>query len=516
MAAKNRKCKVLLCVTHKDQYNGYSLVGYELARRVANHPDIQLSIYGFQRFYEAAPGHRTEMPACVDIYDAWAHENPKGTGFGFGEIEQYVMAHRPDVVVLYNDLMVVTELLKGLNKARAAGAVFKVVTLFDQVYLSQRRDLLTQMHDASDTIITFSKFWEDVFRGQHAVTKPTCYVHHGIDPMKRFPVNRVLARKYFNLRNDDWIILNLNRNQPRKRWDVCIQAFAEVLKTHHKEPIKLLVGTAVQGAWNILEIYERELRKRGLDMQEGMKHIVLLDNPQRMTDAAINVLNSSCDIGINCCDGEGWGLTCFEQAAVGIPQVASRVGGHKEFFDDDCALLVDPKMTYYVDHSRDSIGGEAQLCDYRDFAAKIIEYYENNALRSEHGRRARERILSKYHWDRIAHKFSAILLAVHRGQPVDNIDDDGNVTPTLASTVDVPAPAPPTSASVPAPAVTSVVVSAPAPAPASPVPAPTSPVPAHASHGKHAKSKKKKKDKDKDTLRELKSHLDKLLANAGG
>ena len=318
--------RVLFCVTHKGQFNGYALVGYELTKRLAKVPSIDLTIYGFQNFYEPAPGHRTDYPSNVTVYDCWNNENPKTAGFGFKEIKNFVKENPFDIILIYNDLMVVTELIKGLKEARDEGVKFKIITYIDQVYLNQRKDFLSIMDTNSHAIVTFTEYWQNILAEQ-GVTKPICYLHHGIDKMSRFPVNKSLARRYFNLREDDWIILNLNRNQPRKRWDICLQAFAEVLKTHRQHPIKLLVGTAVQGAWNLLEIYERELGKRVITMQEGMKHLVLLDNPQRMTDAAINILYNTADIGITPSCGEGLGLTCFEQSAIGIPCVLSRVGG---------------------------------------------------------------------------------------------------------------------------------------------------------------------------------------------
>lgn len=432
--------RVLFCVTHKDQFNGYSLVGYELSKRIAQNPDVELMVYGFQRFHDTTPGHRMDYPSNIKVYDAWANENPRSAGFGFAEVADYVKANKPDVVVVYNDLMVVTEMLKGLKTARAAGCVFKILLYVDQVYLNQRRDFLATINEEADAIMTFSSYWEDILVKQ-GITKPTCFLHHGIDHMSRFPIDRKIARRYFNLGENDFIISNVTRNQPRKRWDICMQAFAEVLKTHRQYPIKLLVGTAVQGAWNLLDIFDRELRKRGMTMQEGMRHIVLVDNPQRMTDAAINVLYNTADVGINTCDGEGWGLTCFEQAALGIPQIASYVGGHREFFTDDCAILVKPTMTYYVDASRDAVGGEAELCSYKDFADAIIKYFENPELRQEHGRKSRENVLKNYHWDDVAGKFDAILHAVHEGTPVSEakaVKRDSSVAAAVVEEEEIP------------------------------------------------------------------------------
>ena len=37
------------------------------------------------------------------------------------------------------------------------------------------------------------------------------------------------------------------------------------------------------------------------------------------------------DIGINTCDGEGFGLCNFEQAGVGVPQIVPKVGGFLDF-----------------------------------------------------------------------------------------------------------------------------------------------------------------------------------------
>jgi glycosyltransferase involved in cell wall biosynthesis len=205
------------------------------------------------------------------------------------------------------------------------------------------------------------------------------------------------------------LVLNLNRNQPRKRWDTCLQAFAEVVSRRPDAPIKLVIATDLKGAWDLLELYQRELRKRGADVKAGLARIVIPGHPQMLTDDETNVLYNLADVGINTCDGEGFGLCNFEQAAIGIPQIVPRIGGFVHFFDDSCAIMVDPVTSVYVDTTRDGVGGEAQLGRASDYADALLRYYDDAALRGRHGRAARARITSKFGWDTIADRFGTIV-----------------------------------------------------------------------------------------------------------
>eukprot|EP00877_Chromochloris_zofingiensis_P013073 jgi/Chrzof1/8019/UNPLg00071.t1 len=203
------------------------------------------------------------------------------------------------------------------------------------------------------------------------LTTPTNNLPHGVDPKQYYHIPKHLARRYFGLAAEDFVIGNIHRNQPRKQWPICIQAFAKVVAKHVGEPIKLLIGTALNGGHNLIEIYMRELTKHGLTLEQGLRHIVVLDHPQELSDFEINVLNNAVDVCINTCDGEGWGLCNYEAAAAGIPQIVPRIGGFLEFLDDTCSTLIDPKWTCYLDSGRDSVGGEAEICSYEDFARAI-------------------------------------------------------------------------------------------------------------------------------------------------
>jgi glycosyltransferase involved in cell wall biosynthesis len=418
--------RVLLFATHPYSSNGYSKIAFELAKELATKQDIQLTYYGFQNFQKNEQ-HNNErsLPQGVQVYDAFANEKNKQMGFGFEEVTDFVTLNKPDVCIIYNDMGVVSSILEGLKKVQ--NRKFKIMIYMDQVYLCQRKEYIKRLNEEVDFVICFSKFWEDCVKGQGLV-KPTGILEHGFNPAMHYPIPRRLARMYFNLKEEDFIIINANRNQPRKRLDIMMMAFAEVVSRHITDPIKLLIATAPNGAWNLIEIYERELGLRGVSLEDGMKHIIFIDNPQGLTDEDINTLFNASDVGINTAMGEGWGLCNFEAAACGVPQIVPAIGGFLDFFDKTNSIMIQPKIKVYTDMSIDGCPGCAEICDYVDFADAIDVYYNSEELRKKHGENARKHILKNYRWKDLGDKLYKHILKV--AEKTQDISYDSSVSTT--------------------------------------------------------------------------------------
>jgi glycosyltransferase involved in cell wall biosynthesis len=394
--------KICIMATHPNSSNGYSKVAYELANYLSTKPDIDLTYYGFQNFQKNTAHEKArELPSNVQIYDAFANEKEKQLGFGFNECQEFITMNKPDLVIIYNDMVVVSNILDKLNKIE--NKKFKTAVYMDQVYLCQKKEHIKILNEQADFVICFSKYWEKIAKDQ-GLTKPTGVLEHGFNPMIHYPIPKRLARMFFNLKAEDFIIINANRNQPRKRLDIMMMAFAEVVSRHLGEPIKLLIATAPTGAWNLVEIYERELKIRGVSLQDGMKHIIFIDNPQALTDEDMNTLFNTADIGINTAMGEGWGLCNFEGGAMGIPQIVPNIGGFRDFFDKDTAILIEPKIKLYTDMTIDGCPGCAEICDSLDFADAIDQYYADDILRKNHGINSRKKILENYKWKDLGEK----------------------------------------------------------------------------------------------------------------
>ncbi len=398
----SNKTRVLLCGTHPCQNNGYSKVVFEISKRLANYSDIDLHIFGFQKFYEDA--HHDEerkLPDNVTVFDVYGTEKQKGinnSGFGDDLIQDYVKEFKPHMVVIYNDLIVLYRLIKKLIELPEEYKTFKIIPYIDIVYKNEKNALIKFLEDNTHGGIMFTNYWKDVIKFQ-GYTKPLHVVEHGFDKMNYFPIPKDVARNYFSLDQNDFIILNLNRNQPRKRWDTCMQAFIKFISTHQNDPIKLLVGTAMQGSWDLIDVFISECRKYGMDPEETKKHLIIMNNPQKITDKDVNILYNCADIGFNSADGEGFGLCNFEHAAIGIPQIIPNVGGFKDFFNIDNSFIVNPKWSYYSDVSRDIVSGEAEICDIDDYVKMMEHAYKNKNLLTKFGQKARKLILEKYKWE---------------------------------------------------------------------------------------------------------------------
>lgn len=408
----------MLCGTYPiGQSNGYSRVVYEISKYLGLKTDIKLTIYGFQNYNQTRGAEsRMDIPSTVSLHDALAYENPRRNGFGEKEIGTFLKKRPQDVVIIFNDMVVTSALTANIRETFSPEErrSFKLISYFDQVYPYQRKMYIEMLNENFDAVVTFTPYWREVAMDL-GVKKPIYVFPHGFDPQLYYPLPRGVARLFYSLPQDAFIILNLNRNTPRKRWDHTIMAMADIVERHQAlkksnparaaRPILLMVATQVDGFWHLLEIFERELKRRGLDWTVGRSYVTSLSHPQQMSDANINVLYNACDIGLNTCEGEGFGLCQFEHAAVGAPQVAPNVGGFKEFLNDQNSTLVQPKWNYYIDKQRDGIGGFAEVSDPKDIADAIWRYYTNPTMVVKHGKRARSEILRHYRWETVVDYF---------------------------------------------------------------------------------------------------------------
>jgi glycogen(starch) synthase len=106
----------------------------------------------------------------------------------------------------------------------------------------------------------------------------------------------------------------------------------------------------------------------------------------------IKILQGS-DIFLNTSFQEGFGISVCEAMACQLPVVAFDVPGVRDLVTPSCGFLVPP--------------GEIDL-----MIARVKELIENDSLRKEMGRRARERVLEFFTWQRAAERIFEIYSSV--------------------------------------------------------------------------------------------------------
>lgn len=392
-----KNIRFMLVSTHVQQYTGYSKVSYGILQELSKVPNLDLIHFGFQKHPSPAPDFRP-YPSNVDVIDAASLENPLQQGFGFQALVEQIKKKNPHVVMIYNDMAVVSKFLEEIRKTGLIPRPFKVWVYCDQVYDCQHQAMIDLLNRDTDRVFTFTNYWKKQLKEQ-GVTRPIAILGHGFDPKTFFTVPKDLARKSLKLPEDVFIIMSLNRNQPRKRYDIMLMAFVELLAKYPTKPIVLLCicDKGEKGGWWLFDIFVRELKKKSLSIEQFGSRLMISSQDMAFKDEDINILYNIADVGISTADGEGWGLCTFEQMGVGIPQVVPDIGGYKEYCSSSNTMLVKPAHSYYLPSVYSAVGGEAHVCNPHDVCMAIEEYLNDSEKRKTHGQKAKETV-SGYTW----------------------------------------------------------------------------------------------------------------------
>ena len=396
VSTNSKNMKFMLVSTHAQQYTGYSKISHGILQELSKIPNLDLIHFGFQKHPQVNPTFRP-YPPNVDIIDASALETPLQQGFAYQNLMDIVRKKNPHVIMIYNDMSVVARFLEEIRKT-ATPRPFKVWIYCDQVYECQHQGMIDILNRDADRVFTFTSHWKNQLKEQ-GVTRPISILGHGFDPKIFFTVPRDLARKSLKLPEDAFVVMSLNRNQPRKRYDIMLMAFVELIAKYPTKPIILLCicDKGEKGGWWLFEIFVRELKRRGIPIEQFGNRLMISSQDMAFKDEDINVLYNVADVGISTADGEGWGLCTFEQMGVGIPQVVPNLGGYKEYCSKDNSMLVTPAHRYYLPSVFSVVGGEAHVCNPHDVCLAIEEYLNDSEKRKSHGQKAKETVLS-YTW----------------------------------------------------------------------------------------------------------------------
>uniref|UniRef100_A0A6C0AQP6 Glycosyl transferase family 1 domain-containing protein n=1 Tax=viral metagenome TaxID=1070528 RepID=A0A6C0AQP6_9ZZZZ len=367
------KLKLLLVSTDIYQTSGYSKVTYGLLKELGKYEWLQVVHYAIQGDPALNPDRSYPSNVSPYVFDKTIEK-----GFGFGQLAGAVQKEAPHIVMIYNDLGVVTKYLEGLKDYKG-----KVWAYLDQIYENGSSLLVL---NKVDRVFCFTKEWKDQLKKQ-GITRPIDVLPHGFDK-DMFPViSRAVARQQLKIPEEVFLFLNLNRNQPRKHYDLLIMAFVDLISRVPEKPLFLMCvcDNGETGGYNLFDIFSNELAKRSLNPEQFGNRLIQSNRYLDFTDAEVGVLYQAADVGITCTDGEGFGLCSFESMGLGVPQILTNVVGHRTFCDASNSILVEPALTMYVPTTVSQLGGEARIVDPM-IVSKAMETYVNDAsLRQSHG-----------------------------------------------------------------------------------------------------------------------------------
>jgi glycosyltransferase involved in cell wall biosynthesis len=343
--------RFVLVSTHVDQTTGYSKVASNLLHEIAPHAKIYH--FGFQRH----PEHKNirKVPNGVVAYDAAANEDPQEEGFGFNKIHEYLEMVNPDVVMIYNDPLIIYKFIDAMKYDKATSS-YKLWVYLDQVYEGIAPPLIEKINACVERVFCFTQEWAEVYK-KYGDGPTVSVLEHAVDLSVFAPISAQVrndVRAKMNIPSNGILMLNANRNSQRKRLDLTIMGFVRFLARFPDIPLYLLFVTGLNpqnGAYyDVNRIYQTELECMGLSKETFATRVLCLDTtpPNSIRDSSINEIYRACDIGINTSDGEGFGLCQLEHLQTGAPQIVTDIPAFKTFMDETTTETINRNGRVYL------------------------------------------------------------------------------------------------------------------------------------------------------------------------
>jgi D-inositol-3-phosphate glycosyltransferase len=202
--------------------------------------------------------------------------------------------------------------------------------------------------------------------------------------------------------HDSFVVLNANRNQPRKRIDVTMEGFALFARGKPRN-VKLYLHMGTEDAgWNLFTLARR------FDIEERL--ILSSREPGQPceTQQRMNLIYNACEIGLNTSSGEGWGLPSFEHAATGAAQIVPRHTACAELWEG-AAEMLEPCLRI----TNDRILTEAHLVSPQAVAGALERLYQDPERRAALAAAAYRNVTQpQYDWGSIALRWDELFQEV--------------------------------------------------------------------------------------------------------
>jgi len=381
--------KLLFVATHPKQSNGYAKIGNKVAEYLSKF--YELHYFGFQNNKETSVEDR-EISNSIVLYDGIVLDPSSNRGFGDKALVKTYEEVNPDIVFIYNDIMVCNAVYNILNNKKNK----KFVCYLDLVYPYENKDLINKLAKDYDLIITFTNYWKEHLREVYKIEENKLLtLYHGVEVKE---LNKKECREKVGISEDDYLVVNLNRNTTRKCLDLTISGFLNWIKNkENKNKYKLFLGghpLSLEG-YNYKSVIDSECLLLGLDSNKMLENLILSSNAGKMSDEEINIINNAADIIINVSSGEGFGLCSVEGMLLGKKLVCSELPVYNELlktYPTYCKIKQERHVCSY-----ERVSGIEYLTTKEEIAYKL----EMSMNSKESNEKTLKRLREKYSWSKV-------------------------------------------------------------------------------------------------------------------
>jgi len=326
------------------------------------------------------------------------------------------------VLFMIQDTFVTKDFIPNLIEARELTKT-KLVYYFP-IDAQPHPDWITEVVSKVDYPITYTNYaYKQCVHYDHALSKRLEVIYHGTNTSEFYPIERKqleeFRQKYFNgFADDKFLIMNLNRNQPRK--DIFRSMLvAKELKERGRSFLLYLHMADVDVGGDLSQWAE----------QLGLEYNVDFTFPSNFKDGfpiqIVNQLYNVADCLLTTTHGEGWGLSLTEAMSTKVPIIAPDNTSISEILADNRGVLIPSGRTNHDWYSQGH-GDNNRIRPLMDIkaTADAIEKIMDGELPDIEGA---YKWATQQTWDVLTKKFEAIIRNAASGRPKLIHGPDGQI-----------------------------------------------------------------------------------------
>ena len=341
----------------------------------------------------------------IDVFPAM--NRPGGNIYGLDRAVQLLISDDFDLVFILNDAWVISYYLDMFKAHVPKERIPPIVVYFPVDSMGHDPEWYKNFDMVQ--AVTYTEFGRKVVNAAAPQVKPLV-IPHGVESADFYKINETRAPARETLFKDQFrdlgnyedlfIVLNANRNQPRKRLDITFAGFS-LFSRNKPDTVKLYMHCGITDA-SINVIKE----SRRYDIERRLIISANVHGPMQLPVERLNLIYNACDVGVNTSLGEGWGLTNIEHAIAGGVQVVPRHSSCEEIFND-CSLLMETITNFTLDNS-ETVG---KLTTPQELARCLEVLYRNPDLRRELSDKGLKKFSQPtYQWKKIAETWKELFI----------------------------------------------------------------------------------------------------------
>lgn len=328
--------------------SGFAQVSQNVISQVLREKDFNYQIDIVAINYHGLPNDWQNIFPKVRLFPAIT--TSQGDLFGRQGFLSLLSSGAYDLVWILQDTFIVESFAEKMLEIRKAlfennRKTFKIIYYFP-IDATPKENWVTKSVSIVDYPVAYTQYGYDECVAIDPKLKDRLkIINHGVDteafhPLPKDEVLKFRHDYFEGMADDKFLIVNVNRNQPRKDTARTLQAFA-ILKKQVPEAMLYMHMKHDDVAYDLREV------GRLYDLQMGVDFLVPHDFSENsgVEIGVMNLIYNSADCIVSTTLGEGWGLSSSEAMATKTPAVFPNNTALKEILGDGRGLLVESGKT---------------------------------------------------------------------------------------------------------------------------------------------------------------------------